>query len=107
MVSASVLHHVCIYVFKWIVSGATLICNHFLHSREISVALWAFSLKAHPELKALDVAHVLAKGELLEPVAILVICEANETAGHPMVSKLVSVGNYPHFDKVGRVHSLL
>ena len=50
---------------------------------------------------------VLAKGELLESVSILVAIKADEAANDPIVSKLVSVGDHSHLDELILVDTLL
>ena len=87
--------------------GALLILKHALEAGEGDVALGAFGLEAHPELEALDVAQVLAEGELLQAVAVLVVREADEAPDYAVVGERVSVGDHTHLDKVLRVHALL
>ena len=87
--------------------GALLILKHAIEAGESDVALGAFGLEAHPELEALDVAQVLAEGELLQTVAVLVVREADEAPYYAVVGERVSVGDHAHLDKVLRIDALL
>ena len=52
-------------------------------------------------------AQVLAERELLQPVAVLVVREADEAPDDAVIRKRVSVGHHAHFDKVLRIDALL
>ena len=84
-----------------------LVLEHCLEPREGTITLWALGLEAHPEFKALDMAEMLTVRELLEPVTLFVVSEANEASDNTQVDKLISVGDHSHLDKILWVHSLL
>ena len=50
---------------------------------------------------------VLAERELLEPVSVLVVVEADEAANDSIVGELVSIGDHPHLNELVLVDALL
>lgn len=91
----------------WQVRRRPLVLEHDLQPRIRPVALRALGLKAHPEFETLDVAEVLAEGELLETVTLLVAAEANEAADQAKAVVALSVGDHAHLNEMLRVDALL
>ena len=106
----SKLHHISIDVIVvgvGIRRGAVLILEHAIEAWEREVALGAFGLKTHPQLKALDVAQMLAERKLLQSITIFVVGETDETSDDTMVREGISVGDHAHLDEILRINSLL
>ena len=84
----SKLHQISIEVIAVRVGirrGAILILEHAFEAWEGEVALGTLGFKTHPQLKALDVAQMLAEGELLQSITVFVVGEADEAPDDTMV----------------------
>ena len=84
----SKLHHISIDVIAvggGIRRGAILVLEHAFEAGEREVALGALGLKTHPQLKALDVAQMLAERKLLQSITVFVVGETDEASDDTMV----------------------
>ena len=81
--------------------------EHGIEARVGPIALGALGLEAHPELKALNVAQMLAEWELLQTITVFVIVEADKAAYDSMISKLIPISHHAHLNKVILIDALL
>ena len=81
--------------------------EHGIEARVGPIALGALGLEAHPELKALHVAQMLAKWELLQTISVSVIVEADKAAYDAMICKLIPIRDHAHLNKVVLINTLL
>ena len=102
-----IVHVTSAFHLEWQIRRGVLVLEHGLKARIDAIALGALRLEGHPELKTLDVANMLAVGELLEAVTFFVVAKANEAPDDAHRLEAFHVSDHAHLDEMRRVHALL